>query len=63
MFWQKNKVDQRSKQLKELTEAFPSIIRPNNDDSCYELLFEVSRTILTLKMSISTEFPSHPPSK
>lgn len=64
MFWgssKKKETEEREKTLKELRTSFPSIRRPNNDDTVYELLFEVNRQFSTLRIYIPTEYPVERP--
>jgi hypothetical protein len=60
MFWGKKKDENkilRDKQINELMVAFPSIRRPNNDDSLFEILFNVGGTFSTLRIYIPHDFP------
>ena len=51
----------REKLLRDLRSAFPSIRRPNNDNSMFELLFEVNKQYITLRIFISADFPTSRP--
>jgi hypothetical protein len=60
MFWHKKKDDNkalRDKNVADLTAAFPSIRRPNSDDSLFEILFNVAGTFSTLRIYIPHDFP------
>jgi len=64
MFWGKKKEsdsDIKEKSLRELRSSFPSIRRPNNDDTVYELLFEVNSQYNTLRMFFAADFPASRP--
>ena len=53
----KKKSDEKDKQIKELRTTFPSIRRPNNDDTNFELLFEVGRIYSSLRIYLLPDFP------
>lgn len=65
MFWGggKKKEDEKEKQLKQLKYAFPSIRRPNNDDSLFEIRFLVENTHHALRIAIPSDFPTSRPGK
>lgn len=57
MFWGKKKDDDREKLLKQFKYTFPSLRRPNNDDSLFEIRFPVENTYAVLRIAIPSEFP------
>lgn len=62
MFWgTKKKEDDREKQLKHLKAAFPSMRRPNNDDTLYDLRFTVDNQYNSIRISIPEDFPQSRP--
>jgi hypothetical protein len=62
MFWGgKKKDDDKEKQIKMLKNAFPSIRRPNNDDSLFELRFTVDNQYNSLRAFIPDDFPNMRP--
>jgi hypothetical protein len=65
MFWSssksKKKEDDRDKQVKDLKSVFPSIRRPNNDDSLFEIKFVVDNQYSSLRVFIPADFPSTRP--
>jgi hypothetical protein len=63
MFWSKKKDDDRERQLKQFKFAFPSLRRPNNDDSLFEIRFLVENQHMVLRIAIPNEFPAVKPGK
>ena len=64
MFWGKKKDDTkmlRDKNIKDLSSAFPTIRRPNSDDSLFEILFNVGGVFSTLRIYIPFDFPTTRP--
>ena len=65
MFWGGSKkndgAEVKDRMLRELRSAFPSLRRPNNDDTVYELLFEVDQKYNTLRVFFSPDFPASRP--
>jgi hypothetical protein len=62
MFWGgKKKEDDKEKQIKQLKGAFPSLRRPNNDDSMFEFRFTVNSEYNTLRVTLPPDFPSSKP--
>lgn len=64
MFWFKGKEPEQStkdKQIRELTSAFPSIKRPNQDDNLFEIIFEIDRKYNTLRIYLPNDFPTTKP--
>jgi hypothetical protein len=59
--WNKKKEDEKEKQLKQFKYAFPSLRRPNNDDTLYEIRFLVENQHNALRIAIPNEFPSVKP--
>ncbi len=57
MFWKKKDNDSeiKDKMLRELRGSFPSIRRPNNDDTVFELLFEINKQYNTLRIFIEAQ--------
>jgi hypothetical protein len=53
----------RDQSISELKAAFPSIRKPNADDSLYEILFSVGGTFSTLRIHMSYDFPLSKPCK
>lgn len=54
----KGKLDEdREKQIKALQAAFPSLRRPNNDDTLFELKFVVDGLYSSLRVYIPADFP------
>ena len=51
----------REKIIRDLRSSFPSIRRPNNDNSMFELLFEVNKQYVTLRIFILADFPTSRP--
>ena len=49
--------DDREKQIRSLKSAFPSIRRPNNDDSLFEMKFVVDGIYSSLRIHIPADFP------
>jgi hypothetical protein len=64
MFWGKKKEDDpKEKQIKSLKYAFPSIRKPNNDDTLFEIRFNVETQVCSLRVAIPNDFPISKPSK
>lgn len=64
MFWFKGKEQEnytKEKQIRELTTAFPSIRRPNQDDNLFDVLFEIDRKYNTLRIYLPSDFPANKP--
>ena len=65
MFWgggkKNDSVDIKEKMLRELRSAFPSLRRPNNDDTVYELLCEANKQYYTLRVFFAPDFPASKP--
>lgn len=61
MFWKKPKEDDREKQIKQLKNAFPSIRRPNNDDTVFEIRFVVQNQYNSLRIFTPIDFPQTRP--
>ena len=62
--WGKSKSDtdvSRARQIADLKASFPSIKQPNNDDSSFELSFELDRQYNTLRIWLPSDFPSNKP--
>jgi len=60
MFWstkKKQKDDDKERLVKELKAIFPSIRRPNNDDSLFEIKFVVDSKYSSLRIFIPPDFP------
>jgi hypothetical protein len=58
MFWSKKKIDDdKDKQIKDLKQVFPSIRRPNNDDTLFEIKFVVDNQYSSLRIFIPADFP------
>lgn len=64
MFWSKKKHHHggdhhdKEKQLKDLKSVFPSLRRPNNDDSLFSIQFCVDNQYSALRIFIPAEFPN-----
>ena len=64
MFWSKKKIDDdKDKQIRDLKSVFPSIRRPNNDDTLFELKFVVDNQYSSLRIFIPADFPMTRPGK
>ena len=61
VFGKQKKHEEREKQIKDLRTTFRSIRRPNNDDSVFEILFEVDRMHNTLRIYLLPDFPTSKP--
>jgi hypothetical protein len=62
--WGKSKSEtdvSRTRQVAELLACFPSIRRPTNDDSSFELTFEIERKMNTLRIWLPSDFPANKP--
>jgi hypothetical protein len=53
----------RDKAIREFRQAFPNIRKPYNDDSAFEVLFQVDQLWYTLKIFLTGDFPVSKPSK
>ena len=65
MFWGKKKdndAEIKIKMIRDLRASFPSLRRPNNDDTVFEIMFELNRQYHTLRVYLSAEFPASRPS-
>jgi hypothetical protein len=51
----------KARHIADLAACFPSIRRPNNDDSSFELAFEADRKLNTLRIWLPSDFPSNKP--
>lgn len=51
----------RDRQIKEFRTYYPTIRRPNNDDTVFEMLFEVDKKYSTLRIYILPDFPTSKP--
>lgn len=51
----------RARHVADLVACFPSIRRPNNDDSSFEFSFEIDRNLNTLRVWLPSDFPSTKP--
>ena len=49
--------DDKDKQIRSLKTAFPSIRRPHNDDSLFEMKIFVDGVYSSLRIVIPTDFP------
>jgi uncharacterized membrane protein len=61
MFFKKKVDEGRAKQIKDLRSSFPSLRRPQNDDSIFDMLFEVDKAYSTLRVYIHPDFPNSKP--
>jgi hypothetical protein len=64
MFWFKGTQKDESgkeKQIRDLSNAFPSVKRPNQDDNMFELVFEIDRKYNTLRIYLPSDFPTSKP--
>lgn len=62
MLWGKKKTeDEKERQLKLLKNAFPSIRRPQNDDTLFEIRFMVDSQSFALRIFIPSDFPTMRP--
>lgn len=64
MFWFKGKEQEqytKEKQIQDLSGAFPSIRRPNQDNNLFEIVFEIDRKYNTLRIYLPSDFPSNKP--
>jgi hypothetical protein len=66
MFWnsgnsKKKKDDEKERHIKDLKAVFPSVRRPNNDDSLFEIKFVVSNQYSSLRVFIPADFPTARP--
>jgi hypothetical protein len=52
---------ERSKLINQLTATFPSIRRPNNDESMFEIKFLVDAQYSSLRIYIPSDFPQTRP--
>jgi hypothetical protein len=65
MFWGKKKdndAELKNKMIRDLRSSFPSLRRPNNDDTVFEIMFELNRQYHTLRVYLSPDFPASRPS-
>jgi hypothetical protein len=53
--------DEKEKQIRSLKTAFPSIRRPHNDDSFFEMKIFVDGVYSSLRIVIPTDFPNTRP--
>ena len=56
----KEEID-REKKIKEFRQAFPNTRKPYNDDSAFELLFQVDHQFTTLRIFLTSDFPNSKP--
>jgi hypothetical protein len=65
MFWSRPKKDDskdlREKNIQELKGAFPSVKRPNNDDSLFEIITTTNGSPNTIRIYIPQDFPNTKP--
>lgn len=61
MFFKKKVDEGKAKQIRDLRSSFPSLRRPHNDDSVFEMLFEVDKAYSTLRIYIHPDFPNSKP--
>lgn len=61
MFFKKKVDEGRAKQIKDLRSSFPSLRRPHNDDSVFDILFDVDKAYSTLRIYIHPDFPNSKP--
>jgi hypothetical protein len=60
MFWgasKKKKDEDKERHIRELKQVFPSIRRPNNDDTLFEIKFVVNNQYSSLRIFIPADFP------
>ena len=51
----------KDKILRDLRSSFPSIRRPNNDDTMFEILFDINKQFCTLRIFVLEGFPTSRP--
>jgi hypothetical protein len=61
LFGAKKRDEDKDRQIRELCATFPSIRRPQNDDTLFEMLFDVNRVYSTLRIYIHADFPNSKP--